>query len=104
VRRSVFAVLLLLATAASAQEEKGLNNLANGFAVDKTYQLNDLDQISAFNGNLSINIPLGEHGSGRGSDDVRIRLGRPADLVRARWRVGYGIRLHGDVHRRRSLP
>jgi YD repeat-containing protein len=59
VRRALLAALLLLAGAASAQQEKGLNNLANGFAVDKAYSLNDLDQISTFNGNLSINIPLG---------------------------------------------
>jgi YD repeat-containing protein len=58
-KRAVFAALLLLGSVASAQQEKGLNNLANGFAVDKAYHLNDLDQISTFNGNLSINIPLG---------------------------------------------
>jgi YD repeat-containing protein len=59
VKRAVLAALLLLGSVASAQQEKGLNNLANGFAVDKAYHLNDLDQISTFNGNLSINIPLG---------------------------------------------
>lgn len=53
------AVLLLLGIAgmASAQEKQ---NLANGFAVDKSYQLNDLDQINTFNGVLNMNIPLGQ--------------------------------------------
>jgi YD repeat-containing protein len=56
-RLATLALLFVLPTPAAGQ---ALQNLANGFAVDKSYQVNDLDQISTFNGNLSINIPLGQ--------------------------------------------
>jgi YD repeat-containing protein len=56
-RLAGIALLFVLSAPAAGQ---ALQNLANGFAVDKSYQVNDLDQIGTFNGNLSINIPLGQ--------------------------------------------
>jgi YD repeat-containing protein len=45
-----------LATATAAQNQ----NVAKGFSVDKSYELNDLDQINTFNGALNVNLPIGK--------------------------------------------
>jgi YD repeat-containing protein len=48
--------VLALPAALAAQDAQ---NVAKGFAVDKSYQVNDADSINTFNGNLNISIPLG---------------------------------------------
>ncbi|MDP9194457.1 MAG: hypothetical protein M3P06_22385, partial [Acidobacteriota bacterium] len=50
-------LFLIVAAAISAQHPQ---NIAKGFAVDKAYEFNGLDQISTFNGNLNVRLPLGQ--------------------------------------------
>jgi YD repeat-containing protein len=56
VRRLVALLALAAAATVSAQN---VQNVAKGFAVDKSYQMNTVDQISTFNGNLSVGLPIG---------------------------------------------
>ena len=47
-------------------------NAARGFHADKVYQLNGIDNINVYNGNLSLTIPLGDEYQGNGT--LRYRL------------------------------
>src|SRR6202008_3058473 len=51
------ALLVMVAAAIPAQHPQ---NIAKGFAVDKAYEFNGLDQINTFNGNLNVRLPLGQ--------------------------------------------
>lgn len=56
-RRPISLLLgLLLAAAATAQQPK---NQKKGFNANDVYQMNDIDTINAFNGNLILTIPIG---------------------------------------------
>ncbi|NJL28955.1 MAG: hypothetical protein HC897_14235, partial [Thermoanaerobaculia bacterium] len=55
-RSVALAALALLATAAQSQQHP---NVARGFSAEKLYSFLGIDQISPFNGTLSITIPIG---------------------------------------------
>lgn len=56
-RHFAFSLLLFATLHASAQSSA---NLADGFAADKVYQFGGVDAVNLFNGNLIINIPIGQ--------------------------------------------
>ncbi|HEX6083134.1 MAG TPA: hypothetical protein VF266_01335, partial [Thermoanaerobaculia bacterium] len=55
-RLAVFFAVLALALSSFGQQHP---NRAKGFNANSVYQVNDYDSINAFNGNLTISIPLG---------------------------------------------
>jgi len=58
------AALLAVALPLAAQQHP---NVERGFQADKVYQLNGIDNVNVFNGNLSLSIPLGIEYPGNGS-------------------------------------
>src|SRR5712691_10418497 len=57
-RRLAIAVLMVLATRTVLGQEN--MNHARGFEPGKMYQFNGIDNVALFNGNLTINIPIGQ--------------------------------------------
>src|SRR5258708_3221583 len=51
-----FLVFAALANAALADHP----NIARGFDVGKPYQMNGIDNINLFNGNLTVTLPIGQ--------------------------------------------
>jgi YD repeat-containing protein len=58
IRVRCFALALLIGTAnAFAQQHP---NVKKGFSVDQVYQTGEIDNVNVFNGNLVVNIPIGQ--------------------------------------------
>jgi YD repeat-containing protein len=53
----IVAVVLAIAIGVTAQQPP---NLERGFAADKIYQLSNIDNVNAFNGNLLAALPIGQ--------------------------------------------
>jgi len=59
-RKSILlALLVFIPASASAEQPQVHPNLEKGFAADKMYQFNNVDNVNLFNGNLTFTIPLG---------------------------------------------
>lgn len=58
-RAAALAALFLITAAPLAGQDAPAANVAKGFGVDKSYQVNDVDAISTFNGNLTVTLPIG---------------------------------------------
>ncbi|MCZ7651661.1 MAG: RHS repeat-associated core domain-containing protein [Thermoanaerobaculia bacterium] len=56
------ALLLVAVLAMGAREASGQThpNLDRGFAPERAYQIGEIDQVSLYNGNLSITLPIGQ--------------------------------------------
>ncbi len=69
----VFSVVgwVLVGMAAQAQD---LENFARGFTPEKAYAIGDLDNVSLFNGNLSVSIPIGQEYPVGGGFSYRFNL------------------------------
>ncbi|MEA2165773.1 MAG: hypothetical protein QOK37_3900 [Thermoanaerobaculia bacterium] len=57
--KSALAILTLFTIAASLRADKHPNT-ARGFDIGKPYQMNGIDNVNLFNGNLTITIPIGQ--------------------------------------------
>src|SRR5436305_1542380 len=56
----VLFLLLTCAAAALAQAPGQQNpNVARGLSIDQVYQVGDIDHVNVFNGNLTVQIPIG---------------------------------------------
>jgi hypothetical protein len=52
--------LLILAGASGLHAQVPSQDVARGFQAERLYQFHDLDSVNLFNGNLTINIPIGQ--------------------------------------------
>ncbi|HEY0157368.1 MAG TPA: hypothetical protein VGF28_08800, partial [Thermoanaerobaculia bacterium] len=67
-------VLLLICAAAAAAGADQHPHVAKGFDPNRVYHFNDLDAINAFNGNLTVTIPVGQEYSIGGGLSYQLRL------------------------------
>lgn len=74
---TLFAATLAVVTALSAQQHP---NQKKGFNANDVYQFNGLDTINAFNGNLTIGIPIGSSYSVGGGLSYGLTLYSNANL------------------------
>jgi YD repeat-containing protein len=58
-RRAAILALVLLCTSISLYADKHPNT-ARGFDIGKPYQMNGIDNVNIFNGNLTVTIPIGQ--------------------------------------------
>src|SRR5436305_179621 len=58
-RRAAILALVLLCTSISLYADKHPNT-ARGFDIGKPYQMNGIDNLNIFNGNLTVTIPIGQ--------------------------------------------
>jgi YD repeat-containing protein len=70
-RRLRLAALLALALPLAAQQHP---NVERGFQADKVYQLNGIDNVNVYNGNLSLSIPIGTEYPGNGTLKYNLTL------------------------------
>lgn len=70
-RRLRLAALLTVALPLAAQQHP---NVERGFQADKVYQLNGIDNVNVYNGNLSLSIPIGTEYPGNGTLKYNLTL------------------------------
>lgn len=71
--RTAFPLVLALLFAAGAARAQH-PNIDRGFAADKVYEMNGVDNVNLYNGNLMLSIPLGNEYGGNGNLRYRFTL------------------------------
>ncbi|HMJ83873.1 MAG TPA: RHS repeat domain-containing protein, partial [Vicinamibacterales bacterium] len=74
-RRALLAIVVLFSLSVHAQKsDQGSPALERGLHADKLYQFNDFDNVSLFNGNLGIDVPIGPSYPVRGGLTYQLTL------------------------------